>query len=388
MKVLFLSTFRFPSGDAGSLRNLFLSKLFAKNGYTPYFIGKGETSIGNYTKNEYGFYTSLRSKNRNAISRALDTLFLFERKLVAEVKRIVEPKDIVVIASFFSKATNKRILDCVKKKGGKVVFSIEEKHTKSQFEKKTFFSMLGLRKCNSFYANIAYYNKPIIAISSYLGDYAKRAGVPYVVIPFVYDEDLEIPTNRLNDAKKTRFFYSGTPGNKDLLWEMIKGFDHLDAEHKSRIEVNVFGVDEAFAKKKLPPFLWQATRPFLNFHGTVGRDKIHSEIACSDYSILLRNDCEEFAKAGFPTKVVESLFFGIPVVTNLTSDLGHYLKDFYNAVIAKGYDYEAFAEAVRAAVDVPPEKLLELKKNARNTCLSSLTAKAFEEPFHEFLSRI
>lgn len=385
MKVIFLSTFKFPDKDAGSLRYSFLSKLFANNGYTPYFIGKGETSFNNYTHYKYGFYTSLKSRKRGLLFRVFDTLFGFEKKIIKEVKRISNSEDIIVITCFFSKTTNKKIIKIAKNKNIKVLFAIEEKYSKSEFKNCDLISFVGFKKCESFYKNIKFYDKPIIAISSYIGEFAKKAKIPYVVIPFVYDEDLINLFDYREPSNKIKFFYAGNPGKKDLLLEMIEGFDLLPPENKKQIEVNIFGISNQFAATWLSKELYKRTKSFIKFNGSVGREQINNEISNSDFSILLRNSEEEFAKAGFPTKVAESLFYGIPVITNISSDLGLYLEDKFNSIIVEGYDKKAFCESVKVAINMSYDELIKLKKNAKQTSTDSLTTKCFSNAFNDFL---
>lgn len=388
MKVIFLSTFDYPLGDAGSLRYSFLSKLFVKNGFDPYFIGKGNISKNCYSRSNYGFFTSLKCKRRNIIAKAIDTVFWFEHKMVHEFKKIANPNDIVVICCFFSKKTNKRIINYANNNNIKVIFAIEEKYSKNEFNAFDVISLIGYKKCESFYKNICYYKKPIIAISSYLGAFAEKANVPFIVLPFLYDEDLEIPSAEQRKNDKIVFFYAGTPGKKDLLFDMLDGFGHLDFLQQQRIEVNIFGIDNEYAKRWLPRNTYSSISSFTTFFGKVDHKTIEREIVNSDFSILLRDSNEEFAKAGFPTKVAESLFCGIPVITNLTSDLEYYLSDGHNSIIVKGNDSVAFRNAIIRACNVSAKELSTMKKNARFTSLKQLTTASFEQQFKDFIKLI
>ncbi len=46
--------------------------------------------------------------------------------------------------------------------------------------------------------------------------------------------------------------------------------------------------------------------------------------------------------AGFPTKFVESLGAGCPVITNYTSDLDLYLKNGFNGFVVKDLNMKVF----------------------------------------------
>lgn len=388
MKAIFLSTFRFPNNDAGSLRYSFLSKLFSEKGYLPYFIGKGDSSLHQYSQSNYGYYTSLKSKNNNILIRLLDTLTFFERKLIKEVKRTAHPGDIVVITCFFSKRTNMKIINFAKKNGIRVIFAIEEKYSKSELDKKNIISRVGYSKCVSFYKNIATYNKPIIAISSYIGKFAEEANVPFVVIPFVFDETIEIPELTESHSDKIKFFYAGSPGKKDMLEEMIKGFSLLDQDENRNAEVNIFGIDNLTARSLFPLDLLDSVQRFVFFRGKVSREIIEKEIIKSDFSILLRRKEEEYAMAGFPTKVAESLFYGIPVITNLTSDLDLYLIDGFNSIIVEGQDANSFSKSIKVALSLSKDKLKSLKENSKETSLNKLTVGCFKNEFDAFFAKL
>ena len=59
-----------------------------------------------------------------------------------------------------------------------------------------------------------------------------------------------------------------------------------------------------------------------------------NEIMNSDFTILLR-DSKVSTNAGFPTKVSESLALGVPVLSNITSDLCNYIIDGKNGFVLK-----------------------------------------------------
>lgn len=123
---------------------------------------------------------------------------------------------------------------------------------------------------------------------------------------------------------------------------MIKGFDLLPSNFKSKIEVNIYGVHEKQAKKWFSTKLYKRISKFVNFYTNVKREQLINAIMHSDFSILLRNSDEEFAKAGFPTKISESLFYGVPPITNISSDLNDYLIDKYNSIIVEDAINELF----------------------------------------------
>ena len=64
--------------------------------------------------------------------------------------------------------------------------------------------------------------------------------------------------------------------------------------------------------------------------GRVPRPVVLQTLQETDFTVLIRDASLRYAKAGFPTKVVESLMSGTPVICNLSSDLDEYLVDGEN----------------------------------------------------------
>jgi glycosyltransferase involved in cell wall biosynthesis len=65
--------------------------------------------------------------------------------------------------------------------------------------------------------------------------------------------------------------------------------------------------------------------------------------------------------AGFPTKFVEAITCGIPVVTNNTSDLQFYLKEGVNGYFL-GYTKESISKKIKVMLNLDKNKLSDLKK--------------------------
>ena len=74
-------------------------------------------------------------------------------------------------------------------------------------------------------------------------------------------------------------------------------------------------------------------------------------VRAADFTVLLRPDAR-FAHAGFPTKLVESLSLGVPVLANVTSDISEYVRDGREGILLAGPTREAFAAGLRRALAI------------------------------------
>ena len=98
-----------------------------------------------------------------------------------------------------------------------------------------------------------------------------------------------------------------------------------------------------------------------------------------DFSVLLRTENSRLAKAGFPTKISESLVHGVPVICNLSSDLNKYLVDGVNSIIVKGENPEDFTSSLLVASQKTREDLNQMRKKSRKSFEDNLDSSLFKE---------
>ena len=99
---------------------------------------------------------------------------------------------------------------------------------------------------------------------------------------------------------------------------------------------------------------------------------------------MLRDANARYAKAGFPTKIVEGLICGTPVITNISSDLNEYLIDRFNCILVERCDSISFSQAIRQALSLNKYTLNEMKKNAYDTAISHFDIDLYKNEL-EFL---
>lgn len=170
----------------------------------------------------------------------------------------------------------------------------------------------------------------IITISSYLADYFKMKACKTIIVPPIMRIKCTI-TRDCNELHSIRIVYAGSPGMKDSkgLSKLYAAMATLPPALRTEFTLEIVGLTRSeFAS------VFRGTRNDIrvNFHGRVSRHKAREIVSLSDFTFLHRPN-RRYANAGFPTKVVESLLLGTPVLTNETSDLGRYLTNDWNAVI-------------------------------------------------------
>ncbi|MDT4876082.1 hypothetical protein FQZ97_1114980 [compost metagenome] len=121
--------------------------------------------------------------------------------------------------------------------------------------------------------------------------------------------------------------------------------------------------------------------------GKVAQEKIESHYQTADFSVILR-ESERFTNAGFPTKFVESLSFSTPVISNITSDLGLYLRDGVNGYVVDSVRVADVSSVICKAADLSGNEKSELRKQAFATAVESFSPSNYSGRFSDFFDRI
>ena len=189
----------------------------------------------------------------------------------------------------------------------------------------------------------------IIAISSFLRDFVHRE-CPKIIIPplsVTRCENKEIIRN--SDIITISYASYVSDKNrpvaewKDRIDLMVDIFHEIKINyHHEDFLLKFIGFTEADLIDMLPFELKEEYRKKINelgdkivFLGQCENKTAQNEIQNSDYTILLR-DSKTSTNAGFPTKISESLSLGVPVITNLTSDIGDYVINNVNGIVVPG----------------------------------------------------
>lgn len=353
--IVYLGVVEFPYGQAASKRILGNVVLLQNLGYEV-IVGHGGDADNEEFKNDimtvkyYGLGELFSSKSK--FNKLISHLFLSGNKTIEWLDHLgKKPKYIIVYGGYYRYAN--KILKYCKNNNIKIIFDVVEWYEPAQ--------MVGGRYgffYNSFLMAFKYvYPKAngIITISSNLEEVFKKNTT--VVVPPLISTHIEKPFIEDNDTLS--LIYAGNIGNKDNLYEIIKVVESLSKNNKIRLDI--FGPNEAELKIK---YNIEKFSKAIHVHGKVNQEKINSYIVKADFTIFTRSNthCNRY---GFPSKFVESLSLGVPVVTNLTSDIGLYLKDGFNGFIVKdSSSIQAIEVCFHKMLNLSFEQKISMKKNA------------------------
>ena len=98
------------------------------------------------------------------------------------------------------------------------------------------------------------------------------------------------------------------------------------------------------------------------FHGRVDHDTVLKALYDSHYMVIIRNRSRK-NDAGFPTKFVESICSGVPVIANDYSDLSLYYKNEVGILID---NLDCTYNGLSKAINLPYCEYVNMKTNCLN----------------------
>lgn len=364
MKIVIITGNSYPNGDAGAVRQHAMAKLLLEMGHEVLVLGYGKNTNGKIEQYDGVRYISFRGKSSCFIIRAMNRV-LFGDRVLNYIKKEVSDISCLLIVDLLPDAFRK-IKKFAVHNGISLIHDSVEWYSPEEYPD-------GER--NRAYKNKEYTNTVaidgnwnVIAISKYLERHFQTRCKHVVRIPVIMDIHSLVPRLNENNCGKILFLYAGGPGRKDLLNEIIMGFSLLDEIFFSHIELHIVGISNAqlidmcgvdeSAIKRLNSCLF--------VHGRVTREEAIEWVKKADYTLLLRDETLRYAKAGFPTKIVESFACGTPVISNLSSDLEDYIFDGVNGFIVPGHTAETIANTIKRVVHVGNSSA-NMREAARNT---------------------
>lgn len=364
-RVVIVTANRYPCGDAGALRQHATAKIFKELGYSVVIAGYGEFTGKKMLVYDGIEYTSFRPNTQNKFVRLIYKA-LYGKRVLKFIQRNYPDVSVIFVVDMLPYAF-KILSKYAKKKNIILVHDSVEWYSPEEFKRGE--KDIGYQLKEQTNRKMVGKGWRVMAISTYLEDHFAKTTDRAVRVPVIMD--IESIENNLDvlDTNKTTFAYVGSPLRKDYLKEIVEGFCLLRKEMLLDIELNIVGVNFqqlqdvcGISKETLDKL-----KGVLVAHGRLPHDEAVRYVREADYTLLIRDASLRYAKAGFPTKIVESLACGTPPVCNLSSDLAMYLKHGKNAILADGHAPEQIKIALESAILTTLEERTTLRRNARET---------------------
>ena len=329
--VLYLGGFILPDKNAAAQRVVGIAKGLRELGFEVVFANgvDGLSPDARCEKQYFGFKTL-------EYGREPATDYLVTAKTALRTIDFIAP-DHVIVYNYPAASLNRIIKHC-RKKGIRCIADVTEWSTAASGS----VIYRTIKKLDTLYRMKTVHKKTdgVIAVSRYLFDYYRDRVRTVVIPPTVDIKDKKWETSGDKKKAATELVYAGSPSavkeRLDLIVDAVeKAADSAD------VRVDVLGItEEQFAK------IYRRSGPApasVRFLGRVDHKEAIEAVKKADWSVIIR-DNNRVVRAGFPTKLVESISCGTPVIANRFSDVDLYL-DESNGVIAE--DTDSLPEVIR-----------------------------------------
>lgn len=343
--ILYIGGFELPDKNAAAHRVLSNAKIFRELGKQVVFIGIDKSLPWNSDV----LATRMEVQGFDAYSVPYPKGSKSWLKYLTDIKDYVEiceklgNVEMMILYNFQAIAM-KRLMGYCKKKGIKCCADVTE--WRSAKSEGIIYRIL--KDSDTWYRMHVLHKKldGLIVISRYLENYYINCK-NVVFIPVLVDcseKKWENNYDKSNDVLK--LVYAGNPGRKDRLDKLIEALDKVERKYL----LDVIGI----TKEQYLSYYPEHTeilkrRTDIVFHGRMPHLETLDYVKRANYSCFFRDD-DRVSKAGFPTKFVEAVSCGTPVLTNRTSSISEFCANNMNAIIIEKFD----SEEIKVGIDTSP----------------------------------
>jgi glycosyltransferase involved in cell wall biosynthesis len=384
--VLYIGGFELPDKNAAAQRVIANAKILRALGYDVVFVGIDKTIKSNElvlnTKKEFEGFTYFSIKYPQSI---LDWI-----NYLVSIKYLTNLKDLNfthIIAYNYPSLGLLRLKNFCKKGGIILIADCTE-----------WYEVQGgiihkLIKGADVYLRMHIIQPKLdglIVISDYLfkfyGDKIKNL----ILLPPLVD----ISMNKWNfednreDNDKITLVYAGSPGigGKDRLDKIINALVEIRKKIMIPFVFNILGLTkEEYLKLFQGAYLPENSEEFIFFKGRVSHTEVLNEVNKAEYVVFIRN-VNLTNMAGFPTKFVEAISCGTPVLSNSTSNIEEYLINGKTGFLLNTKTSEETEKSLSDALTLNKDEIMEMKRYCWST--EMFHYKKYLNSFQSFLNGV
>ena len=203
----------------------------------------------------------------------------------------------------------------------------------------------------------------IMGISTFIARHYAAKGIKSYCVPILADcAAVPLPHKAMD---KVRFIIPANGKMKDDLRGMVRGFLALPDPVLQTVELHLCGVTQQDLQRILSPAEAARLRGMMTVHDWMVYDELDALYRRMHFLLLSRGVCQ-MTQANFPSKVPETMNYGIvPIASDVGDYTKYYLRDGENSLFIPGDGEEACARAIRRALALFPQGFPELSRAAR-----------------------
>lgn len=334
--ILYIGGFEMPDKNAAAHRVLSNAKIFRDIGKKVVFIGIDKSlAWGTNVLKTHTYIQGFEAYSVPYPSGGMSWIkYLTKIQDYIKVCEKLGNVEMVILYNFQAIAMKKLMIYCKRNKIKCCADITEWRSTRGET-----FAYRILKDSDTWYRMHVLHKKldGLIVISRFLENYYKKCkNVVYLPVLVDCSED---KWNHKNDKSTDvlKLVYAGNPGRKDRIDKLIDALDKVERKYL----LDIIGITSKQYLKYYPQHIGILRRhENIIFHGRLSHCDTLNYIKKANYSCFFREN-DRVSKAGFPTKFVEAITCGTPVITNTTSDLIEYITNNCNGKLLKSFDQDS-----------------------------------------------
>lgn len=383
-RVFICGYFNFPRGGAAANYVQSFAKVFLR-------LGKNVIVISNINPNiklEGNKYQEIQVENvqlrEDKLGHYIDFNFLMGKYYEQILSGLsVDCSDLIIAYSRDSFILNS-VLKIGKKVGAKTGVCLVE-----WFEKKDYGKWF--RNVEYWKSQISFYRVNlkfdyIFPISTYIEGYYKKKNCKTFRLPSLVDtEEFEYNEKKITD--KRIFIFPGNGKMKDALEETIQAFALLRDEEVLKLEFHICGVGKLAKQIIKENKLENSPAGKIVIHECMPYEELIDLYRRAHFMILAR-DISRMTLANFPSKIPETLSYGIiPICSRVGDYTKLYLMDGVNSLIMDGCDVQTILHGIRRALAMSDQDIINYSNKCRITAETKFDYKQWVKPLDKFLEK-
>lgn len=204
----------------------------------------------------------------------------------------------------------------------------------------------------------------LIAISSFFESFYREYCTTILVPPLVDLKEDKWKTSDYDSSETKRFVYAGRMGiGKDSLNSCVRAFkDFLDKDFI--LDIVGVSVDEYVGQFPADAEFIEKLGNRIVFHGMLPHQDALEYVKKASFSFLIRENNRK-NDSGFPTKFVESIGCGTPVIASDFSDVKFYVEKYNLGIMIDRI--ENISLGIEKALDMSTSDYLSMRDSCINT---------------------
>lgn len=226
----------------------------------------------------------------------------------------------------------------------------------------------------------------LMPISTYIESYYKAKGMKTICLPIMADSQ-EFSVKK-KSFDKWRFIIPANGKMKDALADMLGAFSELECDELGKLELHLCGVKEEVVRDILGKEQFEKLKSSMIIHKWMKYEQL-IDLYQEMHFLVLAREISQMTLANFPSKVPETMCFGIvPIVSEVGDYTKFYLQDGVNSFFIHGSEIEECKTVIRKALQLTQEEYLAVSKEALYCAKNRFDYRKWTNTVREMLENV